>query len=138
MSPLIRFYYPSPKNDSWVFKWCLKIMPIYEYQCPSCGNKFELRQGFDAESTLECGACGSTAQRRISLVPVIFKGKGWYVNDYGRGNSSGAKNRESENSSATSETPTGNSSENATSTPKPSETPKTETVDSKSTPTSSE
>ena len=113
-------------------------MPIYEYQCPSCGNKFELRQGFDAETTSECGVCGANAHRLISLVPVIFKGKGWYVNDYGRGNSSTSKNRESENSSTASESPTGNSTENTTSTPEPSEGPKTETLDSKPTPNSSE
>jgi len=113
-------------------------MPIYEYQCPGCGNKFELRQGFDAETTSECGVCGANAQRRISLVPVIFKGKGWYVNDYGRGNSSGSKNRESENSSTSPESPAEKSTENTTSTPKPSEGPKTETSDSKPTPNSSE
>ena len=28
--------------------------------------------------------CGQLAERQISLVPVIFKGSGWYVNDYGK------------------------------------------------------
>ena len=113
-------------------------MPIYEYQCPSCGNKFELRQGFDAQSTYECDTCGAMAQRRISLVPVIFKGKGWYVNDYGRGNSSGSKNRETENSSTSPESPKGDSNDGTTSAPKETESPKTETIDAKPTVNSSE
>ena len=135
---MIRFYYPKPNNGDRVFKWCRILMPIYEYQCPSCGHKFELRQGFDAESTYECGVCGALAQRRISLVPVIFKGKGWYVNDYGRGNSAGSTNRETENSSTSPESPKGDSNDGATSTPKETESPKTETIDAKPTLNSSE
>ena len=32
----------------------------------------------------DCPNCGQLAERQISLVPVIFKGSGWYVNDYGK------------------------------------------------------
>ena len=32
----------------------------------------------------DCPQCGQLADRQISLVPVIFKGSGWYVNDYGK------------------------------------------------------
>ena len=32
----------------------------------------------------DCPECGQLAERQISLVPVIFKGSGWYVNDYGK------------------------------------------------------
>lgn len=58
-------------------------MPIYEYRCPTCEHQFELRQGYDAESVHVCPECGEIAKRRISSVPIIFKGDGWYVNDYG-------------------------------------------------------
>ena len=59
-------------------------MPRYDYQCTECNHLFELRQGFDAETVTECPKCGKIAERKISLVPVIFKGSGWYVNDYGK------------------------------------------------------
>lgn len=63
-------------------------MPIYEYICESrsCSHRFELRQGFDAEPVATCPLCHSRARRRISPVPIIFKGSGWYVTDYGRKN----------------------------------------------------
>ena len=59
-------------------------MPTYDYQCTECKHRFELRQGFDAETVTDCPECGKIAERKISLVPVIFKGSGWYVNDYGK------------------------------------------------------
>ena len=62
-------------------------MPTYEYQCEVCRHRFDLRQGYDAETVADCPVCGAQARRRISLVPVIFKGSGWYVTDYNRSNS---------------------------------------------------
>ncbi len=59
-------------------------MPLYDYMCRSCSHRFELRQGFDADTMTDCPQCGQLADRQISLVPVIFKGSGWYVNDYGK------------------------------------------------------
>ncbi|MFQ5860019.1 MAG: FmdB family zinc ribbon protein [Dehalococcoidia bacterium] len=59
-------------------------MPIYDYECASCGRSFELRQSFDAETEEVCPVCGGRARRRFHPVGVIFKGSGWYVNDYGR------------------------------------------------------
>ena len=32
----------------------------------------------------DCPKCGQLAERQISLVPIIFKGSGWYVNDHGK------------------------------------------------------
>jgi putative FmdB family regulatory protein len=32
-------------------------MPIYEYQCPTCGLKEEILQPMDAPTTLECERC---------------------------------------------------------------------------------
>ena len=60
------------------------IVPTYDYQCTECKHLFELKQGFDADTVTECPNCGNIAERKISLVPVIFKGSGWYVNDYGK------------------------------------------------------
>ncbi|MBI2935575.1 MAG: zinc ribbon domain-containing protein [Chloroflexi bacterium] len=71
-------------------------MPTYEYECQSCGHQFELRQGFDAESSTLCPQCKGESRRVFSPVPVIFKGSGWYVTDYAHKNStlSGSEKRE--------------------------------------------
>ncbi len=60
-------------------------MPRYDYRCTGCGHQFELRQSFSAATIQECPECGADSNRRIHAPPVIFKGSGWYVNDYGKG-----------------------------------------------------
>ncbi|MBI4297644.1 MAG: zinc ribbon domain-containing protein [Chloroflexi bacterium] len=57
-------------------------MPIYEYECAACGHRFELRQGFHEEPADACPQCQGKAHRVIHSVPVVFKGSGFYVNDY--------------------------------------------------------
>lgn len=59
-------------------------MPIYEYECPSCGNVFE-EWGKAAESHKEepCPKCGTPSKRVISRTSFVLKGDGWYVSDYG-------------------------------------------------------
>lgn len=58
-------------------------MPFYDYQC-SNNHKFELKQSFSAEPVAMCPECAQPARRLISLVPVHFKGSGFYVNDYAK------------------------------------------------------
>ena len=77
-------------------------MPRYDYKCSSCENIFELRQSFDAETIAPCPKCGSTSNRQFHAPPIIFKGSGWYVNDYGKGrgnNSAGGDKKESDSES---------------------------------------
>lgn len=57
-------------------------MPLYDYHCPACNSTYELRQGFDAETTHTCEECGKgIAKRVLHAPPVVFKGSGWYVTD---------------------------------------------------------
>ena len=73
-------------------------VPTYEYQCNRCKAVYELRQGFDAETTHKCEECGKGTAKRILHAPkVLFKGSGWYVTDYARSGASkgGAKSSES-------------------------------------------
>ncbi len=57
-------------------------MPTYEYHCPKCKATYELRQGFDAETTHTCEECGKGIAKRVLYAPpVVFKGSGWYVTD---------------------------------------------------------
>ena len=56
-------------------------MPIYQYLCPSCNHKFELRQGFNDDCKVACPICNNGTRRLFVPVPVIFKGSGFYVTD---------------------------------------------------------
>ena len=48
-------------------------MPIYEYECPTCGCRFEIRQGFDDRSLIRCPKCKTVARKLISvnLNPIL-------------------------------------------------------------------
>lgn len=62
-------------------------MPLYEYRCQSCGKKFEALQKFSDEPLTvhpECG--GGPVEKLISSPSFQFKGTGWYVTDYAKGN----------------------------------------------------
>ena len=61
-------------------------MPIYEYKCEKCGNVFEKRQPFSDQPLTTHDECGGHVRRLISPAALQFKGSGWYVTDYARGN----------------------------------------------------
>jgi len=48
-------------------------VPIYEYDCSLCSERFEVRMGFDADSVKCCPSCGGRAERVISAVPFMWK-----------------------------------------------------------------
>lgn len=58
-------------------------MPIYEYQCTSCGESFEVLQGINETPELSCDKCdGTDIQRVLSPGAFVFKGSGFYATDY--------------------------------------------------------
>lgn len=59
-------------------------MPLYDYECLSCGHSFELRQSFHEAGVGICPKCSGSARRKFHAVPVIYKGSGFYTTDYGR------------------------------------------------------
>ena len=84
-------------------------MPLYEYQCDNCGERFEAMQKFaDAPLTLH-EKCGGPARRLLSVPALQFKGSGFYINDYAKsgsnpaGNGDGKKKSESGDSSSSKE-----------------------------------
>jgi putative FmdB family regulatory protein len=58
-------------------------MPVYEYQCQSCGNQFELRQKFSDQPASECPTCKGEVKKLISSAAFTLKGGGWYNEGYG-------------------------------------------------------
>lgn len=62
-------------------------MPIYQYKCENCSCEFELRKNFSDDSNhVKCPECGQATRRIFVPVGIIFKGSGFYVNDYPRSN----------------------------------------------------
>ncbi len=61
-------------------------MPIYEYECTSCGERFEIKQKFSDPPIKSCDqfSCSKAqpVNKIISAPAIMFKGTGWYVTDY--------------------------------------------------------
>jgi putative FmdB family regulatory protein len=58
-------------------------MPTYEFKCVKCGHLFERLLSISDNSKQKCPVCGKNTQRQISSgAGLIFKGSGFYVNDY--------------------------------------------------------
>ncbi len=62
-------------------------MPIYLYECDSCGLRFEKMQRMTEEPLKECPECDGSVRRIIQPVGIIFKGSGFYVTDNRQGSS---------------------------------------------------
>ncbi len=59
-------------------------MPLYEYQCTKCKQRFEKIEKVTARRRQKCPNCKGWAERMHSAPAIQFKGAGWYVTDYGR------------------------------------------------------
>jgi putative FmdB family regulatory protein len=71
-------------------------MPIYDYKCSKCGHVFEVLQTKNV-STEKCEKCGSKSKKQPAMrVGLVFKGSGFYVNDYGK-KSSGTEGQKNGN-----------------------------------------
>ena len=67
-------------------------MPTYEYECAKCKHSFEVFQNINDKPITSCPKCGKGVKRLIGGgAGVIFKGSGFYVNDYKKSNKSAGK-----------------------------------------------
>ena len=62
-------------------------MPIYEYQCQSCGHGLEKLQRMSDDPLKDCPDCGEAALKRlVSAAAFRLKGGGWYETDFKKDN----------------------------------------------------
>ncbi len=58
-------------------------MPVYEYECGSCGGRFEVMQKFSDPAVTVCTLCKAHGVRKVlSPAAFVLKGSGWYATDY--------------------------------------------------------
>ena len=73
-------------------------MPLYEYQCDSCGHRFEALQKFSDPPLETCPKCGQAIRKLIAAPAFQLKGTGWYVTDFAKKDSSSASATAGKNS----------------------------------------
>jgi len=81
-------------------------MPIYEYQCTTCGRVVEKWQKIADAPLTTCPECGGMLTKIVSSCAFHLKGGGWYVTDYGasrQGVSGSDKSEESKGDTAVEE-----------------------------------
>ena len=61
-------------------------MPIYEYQCESCGHTLEALQKIADAPLVHCPACqADSLKKKVSAAAFRLKGGGWYETDFKSG-----------------------------------------------------
>ena len=65
-------------------------MPMYEYECDACGHRFEKIQKFSDPLEDTCPKCGGHVHKLMSSPAIQFKGSGFYITDYPKGDKGSA------------------------------------------------
>ena len=118
-------------------------MPLYEYECESCQNRFEKIVKYSDPPIEICPKCGKGPVRKLFSSPAIqFKGSGWYITDYakksstdsgqsgGGSSSSSEKSDKSESSSKSDKSDSSAKSDKSDSTSKSDTSPSTSSTKS--------
>ena len=56
-------------------------MPVYEYECTTCGAQFERLQRFSDAPPAHCPMGHNRLRKLLSPPVIIFKGSGFYSTD---------------------------------------------------------
>ena len=91
-------------------------MPLYEYQCDACSNRFERIQKFSDPPIETCPNCGGTVRKLLSSPAIQFKGSGWYITDYAKKSSSDSGKASASTSGSSSSDSSSSSSDKGTTT----------------------
>jgi putative FmdB family regulatory protein len=77
-------------------------MPIYDFQCSSCGFKDEVMRKISAASVESCPQCGAeTFSKQLSAPSFQLSGSGWYATDFKNGSAKPAATNAKSNADAT-------------------------------------
>lgn len=80
-------------------------MPTYEYECLSCGTHFDTFQKMSDSPLDNCINCKGSVRRKVSGGSgLIFKGSGFYITDYAKGNGKKTESSTSKKKTSTSNT----------------------------------
>jgi len=105
-----------------------RLVPIYEFECKSCGAVQEVMQKISDPAPAECPACKQgPLVKLLSRTAFILKGNGWYVTDFrdggkksdtsgsasGSGSSASASGSSSSDSGSTASSDGGSSSDSS-------------------------
>jgi putative FmdB family regulatory protein len=83
--------------ESIVFQYIISVpqgelvMPTYEYECIECKHRFDVFQSMNDDPVEKCAKCNGKVRKLFSSTGIIFKGSGFYVNDYKNNVSSGKR-----------------------------------------------
>ena len=114
-------------------------MPLYEYECESCKNRFEKIVKYSDPPIDTCPKCGKGPVRKLFSSPAIqFKGSGWYITDYAKksstdaGQTGGGSSNSSEKSDKSESSSKSDKSESSSKSDKSESTSKSDTSPSTS------
>lgn len=65
-------------------------MPTYAYECLECKHKFDVFQSMSDAPIETCEKCSGKVRKLFTPSGIIFKGSGFYVNDYKSSSGKGA------------------------------------------------
>lgn len=57
-------------------------MPVYEYECSSCGKVFEVQQRMADAPLTDCLECDGRLKKVVSMSSFQLRGGGWYADGY--------------------------------------------------------
>ncbi|NMY38525.1 MULTISPECIES: zinc ribbon domain-containing protein [Pseudomonas] len=61
-------------------------MPMYDYQCASCGHQLEAIQKISDSPLIDCPACQAPELKKLLSMPGFrLSGTGWYETDFKTG-----------------------------------------------------
>lgn len=76
-------------------------MPIYEYECGSCGHKLEMIQKISAAPLANCPECDTGELKKlVSASAFQLKGGGWYETDFKHNKDKSDKDKTAESSAS--------------------------------------
>src|SRR5687767_9350721 len=104
-------------------------MPLYEYECEVCGQRFERIQKFSDPPIDVCVHCGKSPVKKLFSSPAIqFKGSGFYITDYAKKSSSEAGGKSSSEGEGSKESKDSKPAETKSTETKSTETKSTDTA----------